>query len=301
LEQHNLSAIVETALRAYGVSVEFGSRVIAVSQSDGHVEATIETAEGVAVARGRYLIGADGGRSTVRKQLGVSFEGYSLNELFVVVTTAYDFAPHGYANACHFADPDEWATLFRVPNMLPDGSREPLWRISMPANRELDEQQARGFGHCSERLAILLPEGVRPVILHSNLYGVHQRVAGQFRIGRVLLAGDAAHVNGPTGAMGMNFGIQDAVFAAQNLGRVYAKPSDEAPLDRYDRQRRPLAEAVLQKAPVEIKARLELRDPAARRARNEAMRDLGRDTEKRLKFLLAGAMIDSVRASAAIE
>ena len=300
LEQHNLSAIIEQALLRDGVVVEFGSRVTSVWQGEEQVSLTIETERGSETAWGRYLIAADGGRSSIRKQLAVPFEGYSLSELFVVVTTAYDFAPHGYANACHFADPDEWATLFRVPNVDKDGNRQPLWRISMPANPTLNEQQARDFKQCSDRLGMLLPPGEHPTILHSNLYGVQQRVAASFRVGRVLLAGDSAHVNGPTGAMGMNFGIQDAVFAAERLAEVYANPGVDTPLDRYDRQRRPLAEAILQKAPVEIKARLELRDPAARQARNAAMRDLANDADKRLHFLLAGAMIDSVRTSAAI-
>jgi 3-(3-hydroxy-phenyl)propionate hydroxylase len=297
-EQHNLCGVIaDELLRTFGVPVHFGAKVTFVRQDDAGVEVQVETAAGAERIHGRFLIAADGGRSGLRKQLGVAFDGYSLQELFVVVTTAYDFSVHGYANACHFADPDEWATLFRVPN---EGG-EPLWRISMPATVHLDEVKARDFEVCSTRLGVLLPPGIRPVILHSNLYGVHQRVAERFRVGRVLLAGDAAHVNGPTGAMGMNFGIQDAMFLAEQLSRVYADPANTGPLDRYDRQRRTLAEAVLQKVPVEIKARLEMRDIEARKRRNDTMRELRWNDERRLKFLLANAMIDSVRASAAIE
>ncbi|WP_431282479.1 FAD-dependent oxidoreductase [Humitalea sp. 24SJ18S-53] len=296
LEQHRLCGIIQQALKTHGVEVAFNSRVTALRQDEDGVVATVDGPGGTREETGRFLIGADGGRSTIRKSLGISFEGYSLSELFVVVTTEYPFGQHGYADACHFADPDQWATLFRTPN----GGAEPFWRISMPAMSNLSEDEARNFDRCSERLAILLPEGARATVFHANLYGVHQRVAGTFRLGRVLLAGDAAHVNGPTGALGMNFGIQDAVFLAEQLARVYAEPADTTPLDRYDRQRRVLAEAILQKQPQLIKARLELRDAEARKARNAALRAMGTDTARRMAFLKESTMLDSVAQSAAL-
>lgn len=89
-------------------------------------------------------------------------------------------------------------------------------------------------------------------VTHSSLYGVDQRVAGRFRKGRVLLAGDAAHVNGPTAALGMNFGIQDAINPADQLCRVHAS-GDDSTLDGYDRQRSTLAVAILKIQPQRIK------------------------------------------------
>ncbi len=295
MEQHVLCGLMADQLRTLGVEVEFNSRIASVTQDDSGVGAAIETPGGMVPVRGRYLVAADGGRSGIRKSLDIPFEGYSLSELFVVVTTLHDFSRYGFEDACHFADPDEWATLFRVPN----ASGDPFWRVSMPVLPGVPREQAAEFEVCSDRLQVLIDPGHRVTVLHSNLYGVQQRVAGRFREGRVLLAGDAAHVNGPTGALGMNFGVQDAMFLSDQLSRVY-ETGDDAPLDRYDRQRRTLAQAILQTQPQQIKARLEMRDPEERRRRNDNMRRLGSDPERRLAFLKEQSMLNSVEQSLAI-
>ncbi|WP_108659626.1 FAD-dependent oxidoreductase [Acuticoccus kandeliae] len=295
LEQHVLCALIADRLAALGMPVEFQSRVTGLSQDENGVSITVETPEGTTEARGRFLVAADGGKSTVRKALAIPFEGYSLNELFVVVTTEHDFRRYGYEDACHFADPDEWATLFRVPN----GGGDPFWRISMPVLPGVSREEAPDFEVCSNRLKMLVGPDDRVEVFHSNLYGVQQRVAQRFRDGRALLAGDAAHVNGPTGALGMNFGIQDAVFLADQLAAVFESGSD-APLDRYDRMRRTLAEAILQVQPKRIKARLELRDPEERRRRNADLRRLAEDDARRIAFLKEQSMLNSVEESLAI-
>ncbi|MBY6092859.1 FAD-dependent oxidoreductase [Maritimibacter alkaliphilus] len=295
LEQHVLCGLILKRLQALGAEVRFETRVTGVSQDDNRVQVEVETPTGSETLTGAYLVAADGGRSTIRKALDIPFEGYSLSELFVVVTTLHDFSRYGYEDACHFADPDEWATLFRVPN----GKDRPFWRISMPVLPGIPREEAARFDVCADRLRILLDEGDSVEILHSNLYGVHQRVAARFREGRILLAGDAAHVNGPTGALGMNFGIQDAIFLADQLARVYETGADAA-LDRYDRQRRTLAEAILQTQPQRIKQRLETREPEERRRRNEALRQMGADPARRLEFLKEQCMLNSVQEALAI-
>lgn len=295
LEQHVLCGLIEAQLAQFGVEVEFNSRVTTVRQDEAGVVVDVDTEGGPNRARGGWLVAADGGRSTIRKALGIPFEGYSLSELFVVATTAHDFGRYGYEDACHFADPDEWATLFRVPN----AGGEPFWRISMPVLPGLSREEAVRFETCAARLKVLIAPGCHVPVLHANLYGVQQRVAGRFRDGRVVLAGDAAHVNGPTGALGMNFGIQDAMLLATQLSRAYAT-SDDEPLDQYDRRRRTLALAILQTQPQRIKARLETRDPEERRRRNDEMRRLGADRARRLAFLKEQSMIDSVERSLAI-
>ena len=109
--------------------VRFSARVEAVEQFNDHVEAVIETAQGRETVAGRFLIGADGGRSTVRKALGIEFEGYTFPERFLVLTTPVDFVAEigaGFRN--YFSDPDEWANLFKVAGE--DGSG--LWRVVFP-------------------------------------------------------------------------------------------------------------------------------------------------------------------------
>ena len=104
-------------------------------------------------------------------------------------------------------------------------------------------------------------------IIHRNLYVTHQRVAETFRKGRVLLAGDAAHVNNPIGGMGLNGGIQDAVNLSDKIVRIMRDGAAERLLDLYNLQRRTLAIEFVQEQSIANKKRLEARDPAVR-ARN---------------------------------
>src|SRR5205814_10413005 len=102
-------------------------------------------------------------------------------------------------------------------------------------------------------------------IVHRNLYVTHQRVAATFRQGRVLLAGDAAHVNNPIGGMGLNGGIQDAVNLCEKLERILRGDEPERLLDLYDLQRRTVAIEFVQEQSIANKNRLEERDPVVRR------------------------------------
>jgi 3-(3-hydroxy-phenyl)propionate hydroxylase len=136
-------------------------------------------------------------------------------------------------------------------------------------------------------------------VVHTNLYAVHQRVATRFRRGRVLLAGDAAHVNNPLGGMGMNFGVHDAILAAQRIAAVLDGGADDL-LDRYDRQRRHVAEAFLQAMTIANKKNLEEKDPVARSARLAELRATAADPAKARAHLLKTSMIEGVRAAAAV-
>jgi 3-(3-hydroxy-phenyl)propionate hydroxylase len=133
-----------------------------------------------------------------------------------------------------------------------------------------------------------------------NLYAVHQRVASTYRKGRVLLAGDAAHVNNPLGGMGLNFGIHDAHSLAQCLAEVFERGNDEA-LDRYDRQRRTVAERYLQSQTIANKQMLEETDPERRALRQAEMRAIAADPERARQYLLRTSMIEGLRAAATID
>ena len=159
------------------------------------------------------MIGCDGGRSQVRKSMNVDFSGFTYEERFLILSTRYDFAPHGYALTNYIADPDEWCALFKVPGHDERG----MWRVVFPVDalspvEEIFEEAAvqrriQGFHR---------KDGVYDVV-HRNLYSVHQRVASCYRDGRLLIAGDAAHINNPLGGMGMNFGFHDAFNLADKL------------------------------------------------------------------------------------
>jgi 3-(3-hydroxy-phenyl)propionate hydroxylase len=129
---------------------------------------------------------------------------------------------------------------------------------------------------------------------------VHQRVAATFRAGRVILAGDAAHLNSPIGAMGMNSGIHDAVNLAGNMLRVLNGEEGEGALDRYVRQRRYVAVEHVQTATIANKRNMEQRDPQTRQKYREEMQRTAEDPVLAKKFLMRTSLIESVRAAAKI-
>ena len=117
------------------------------------------------------------------------------------------------------------------------------------------------------RLQNLAPHQERYAIQLRTLYGVNQRVAETYRLGRILLAGDSAHVNNPLGGMGMNGGIHDGVNLAEKLVRMYEGGETQELLNLYDRQRRPIAIEYVQAQTMRNKKNLEETDPNVRRQR----------------------------------
>jgi 3-(3-hydroxy-phenyl)propionate hydroxylase len=136
-------------------------------------------------------------------------------------------------------------------------------------------------------------------IVHRNLYVTHQRVAAKFRAGRVLLAGDAAHVNNPIGGMGLNGGIQDAFNLCEKLARVL-DGEDERLLDLYDLQRRTVSLEFVQAQSIANKQLLEARDPQVRTRNLAALRETAADPHKAREYLLRSSMIAMQRRAESI-
>lgn len=293
-EQHKLvSALAELLASKPNCQIHYAATVEAVTQDETGVAVT--TAGGRS-CRGDYLIGADGGRSVVRKSQDIDFKGFTYQERFLVITTDTDFERQGYAYSCYVSDPQEWCALFKVPGSAPPG----VWRVVFPTPPEASAEELLDHEHAQRKLQGFIPTEHPYRILHTNLYTVHQRVAESYRRGRVLLAGDAAHVNNPLGGMGMNFGIHDAVSLTQKLGAVLHGASDEL-LSLYDRQRRHVANAFLQAMTIQNKRVLEEKDPVKRRERMEEMRETARDIEKARSFLMRTAMFEGLRAAEQIQ
>jgi 3-(3-hydroxy-phenyl)propionate hydroxylase len=241
-----------------------------------------------------YLVGCDGGRSFVRKGLGVEFEGFTHPERFVVLTTPFDFeAEKGFCYRNYFSDPDEWANLFKVAG---DDLRG-LWRVVFPTGINETDEQALSDAAVQHRLQKFFPLGRPYEVAHRNIYNVHQRVAASFRRGRVMLAGDAAHVNNPIGGLGMNFGIHDAVSLAASIDAVL-KGETEAGLDAYDRVRRPLNVEFVQSQTIQNKKRLEEKDPAIREKNFADLAATAADPIRHRAFLMRTSLLESVRSSA---
>lgn len=279
------------------VEVLYGHEVVDVSQRDGTVTVEVRGPDGTATHIGSWLIGADGGRSIVRKQSGISFEGFTWPERFIVLTTPYDFEKNrGYCPRSYFADPEAWCNCFKVSADGPPG----LWRTVFPVNSAQTEDEILSDLAVAALLQKFFPAPKPYDVVHRNLYVTHQRVAETFRKGRVLLAGDAAHVNNPIGGMGLNGGIQDAVNLADKLARVLLNRESDRLLDLYDRQRRAVAVEFVQEQSIANKKRLEARDPEARKKNLDELRAIAADPKRARQFLLRTAMIESQRRAAAI-
>ena len=297
-EQFKLAKIFLAKLqREASATVLFDHDVTGVSHTADGVTVTANTPDGKKTFEAEWLIGADGGRSVVRKSAGIGFEGFTWPERFLVLSTPFDFqAERGMSFRNYIADPEEWCNCFKVAADGPPG----LWRLVFPADPEADEDALLADQFVQAQMQKFFKRGSDYDIVHRNLYNVHQRVAATFRLGRVLLAGDAAHVNNSIGGMGLNGGIQDAVNLTDKLAAVIADGEDECLMDLYDKQRRTFAVEFVQEQTIANKKRLEATDPEARTTNMQNLRDMASDPAKARNFLLGASMIAAMRRNAEV-
>lgn len=297
-EQFKTAQLILDRLRGLpNIEILFDHEVTDVEQTDRDVSISVRGPAGIQRHTGAYLIGADGGRSVVRKQCGIAFEGFTWEERFIVLTTPFDFeASRGYCHRSYFADPEEWCNCFKVSAKGPPG----LWRTVYPAHPGASDDELMNDAAVQARLQKFFPHAQEYEIVHRNLYTTHQRIAKSFRAERVLLAGDAAHLNNPIGGMGLNGGLQDAGNLGEKLAQVMLDGGSEHLLDLYDLQRRTIASEFVQQQSIANKKRLEERDPARRKSTLDELGETAADPERALKFLLGASMIASQRRAAAL-
>ena len=295
-EQHKLVKLATERLRALpNAEIHVASQVCAIDLKEDGVALTVESGGKTREMSGSYLIGTDGGRSTVRKALGIDFEGYTFPERFLVLTTPFDFATErGCGFRSYFSDPDEWANLFKVSG---DDGRG-LWRVVFPTRPGESDEDVLSDTAVQRRLQRFFPKAGDYPVVHRNIYNVHQRVAARFSQGRAFLAGDAAHVNNPIGGLGLNCGIHDAVELAGLLVPVLRSAADPETLALYDQRRRPINIEYVQQQTIANKKRLEEKDADRRAANFEALRATANDPVAHRAFLMRSSLLQSVRRSA---
>lgn len=231
--------LTEHAAQA-GAEIMRGSEVARLTQDDDAV--TVELVDGRQL-QARYLIGCDGGRSTVRRQLGVGFAGEAsrINWLLGEVDVA--------------ASPAELAAVAaRVPITRlafgPAPCHPEVYRFVLRVDQEMGDRATSAgpptMEHFTQRLRELAGTDLG---VHSprwlTRFGDATRLADHYRVGRVLLAGDAAHIHPPIGGQGLGLGIQDAVNLGWKLAAEIAGWAPPALLDSYESERRPVAADVL--------------------------------------------------------
>ena len=291
-EQFKLNRLLyEKLITLPGTEVLFSSEVTGVEEDATSVTAVAGQGDGTRRFAGRYLVGADGARSNVRKALDIPFDGFTWPERFLVVSTPFRFEQRfgGLAPVSYFADPDEWFFLLRIPG---------LWRVMFPTRPEESDDAVLSDASVERRLqGVVHTEGPYPVE-HRTLYPVHQRVAARYRKGRSFLAGDAAHINNPLGGMGLNGGIHDGYNLAERLVRVWHGTARDEELDGYERQRRPIALEYANVHSTRNKLNLEARDPERQEQFRRTMRETAADPKKAYDYLLQVSMIASLRQAA---
>lgn len=289
-EQSKLTPILLDELTMLGVPAHFGHRVVGAT-TDG-VTGTVTTDAG-GTFTADWVLGADGANSQVRQTAGFTFEGMTYPERFLVASTTEDLEAilPGVSAVNYVFDPTEWLVLLRTPEH---------WRILFPTDPETPDEVENDRARVQERLRGVADLGRDWDVLHTTLYRVHQRVADTFRKGRLLLMGDAAHINNPLGGMGMNGGIHDAHNLAGKLIEILRDGADPAArLAHYDRQRRELAVRFVQEHTINNKKLMESTDPDVQAKRQKMLMETAADPARAKAFVLERAMINCVRDSLA--
>jgi 2-polyprenyl-6-methoxyphenol hydroxylase-like FAD-dependent oxidoreductase len=213
LEQAQLTPIILERLRRHAhARVLFDAELQEVAQHGSRVVARVRHGAGSETLDGAYLIAADGSRSDVRRVLGIPFDGedYPDKILRVMTNDDLDALLPGIAPVTY---------LFNGPRSVSFLRMADCWRIILRVPKDVDDDTALDPGWILARLREVIPSCERlPAILMKDIYGVSKRVAGRYRDGRIVLAGDSAHVTNTRGGMNMNCGIHDAFAMALAIG-----------------------------------------------------------------------------------
>ncbi len=266
--QHVVARVAMERALALGVRVHFAHRLTDLTQSAGRVRAEVATPSGSRSLDASWLIGADGARSTVRRLMGVEFEGHTWPNRFVATNIYCDMAACGYQPSNFICDPLFGGVVAQI-----DG--EGLWRLTY---HESGEHPVESFRErLPAKFAGFIPAGVPYRIHAATPYVIHQRCAERLRVGRVLLAGDAAHATNPCGGLGLTTGLWTGVILADVLGELIAGRAREEILDRYSAERRRVFWEVSSPGASENKRMMEEGDRAQRLLDIEGVKRMASD------------------------
>lgn len=213
-------------------SLRLQHRLDRFDQHDDHVELHLTGPDGPVSFQASHLLACDGGRSTVRGQLGVPVEGHTLEQRYMLVDLECDLDvanPRDYPYLAYFGDPEEWMILVRQPH---------CWRFLFPLapeQAEPDEEELRAKAHR------FIGEVDAMTVIATNVYTVHHRIAQSWSKGKVFLLGDAAHLVTPMWALGLNTGVLDASNLAWRLAWVRRGWGEESLLQGYELEQAPVA------------------------------------------------------------
>ncbi|KAJ9604232.1 hypothetical protein H2200_011066 [Cladophialophora chaetospira] len=279
--QYELSKILKSNVgKCRSAKILFNHKLAEIEDTARAVIATVETPDGKKQLSAKYLAGCDGGRSTVRKLVNLSYDGFTLPQWLVACNVRYPFKGHGFARSQFIVHPEHFCLIAKI-------DRTGLWRVSYNEKEHLTREEVLANVH--HKFEAIFP-GPKPLnkdaykIEMLSPYRIHQRSAPSYRKGRVLLAGDAAHACSPFGGMGLTTGICDAAGLADSLIGVLRKGCDDSLLDKYADIRRQKYQDVTHK--VSYNNTCVLRDtPPEKASEAEFFKMLNSSPEARRKML----------------
>ncbi len=292
-EQFRLCRILADALAgAPFADIVLGARVETVTQTDDMVRVrAVKDGEELSIT-GRFLIGADGARSMVREQVSLTLEGLTYPETTILAITDFPFEEHlpGLSNVNYVWRNGGTFSLLRLKE---------FWRCSLYPSEGESIEDALQPESIQRKLNAIVPRNEPYNVFEIRPYRVHMRIVSDYRRGRVVLAGDAAHVNSPSGGMGMNGGIHDVFNLTAKLKEVLAGAPIEL-LDLYTRQRRPVAEEEILQQADRNRRRMQERDPEKRRLILDGLKAVTSDPVKAKAYIMRSSMIEGLRRAEAI-
>ena len=283
--QSTVTRIILQHLEATGFGkVLFNHEFSRFSETENGIEAVAETLAGEAKFNCKYLVGCDGAVSKVRENLGLGFEGKTYEDRFLLVSSDINLSGlfQNMGAVAYIFDPEEWVIVMTLPDTV-----RLVFRLKPFENAD----EAKQIENVRKRIAKFLETEIEYDIKAVSTYHVHQRVTEKFRVRNVILAGDAAHINNPTGGMGMNSGIHDSQMLAKNLLRVLNGESDIL-LDEYAKIRKETAVKMVQAITDKNYKNLSASDEKQRLERNQELREAAEDTKIAREYLLKTAMLE---------
>jgi 3-(3-hydroxy-phenyl)propionate hydroxylase len=287
-EQWKLTGLVCRRLAEMpNAEVRFSRRVLSYDQVGGGVTVHMEAPQAIEHVTARYLIGCDGANSIIRKWMGVAFDGFTYEEKFLCLSTVQPVERilGDICNVNYMADPEEWLVLLRAPT---------AWRVLVPAAEATPDDELLSDQRKDQVFARLLGTNETIATTHRTIYRVHQRVARTYRDRRVILAGDAAHLNNPLGGFGMNAALHDVRNLCGKLLAIFQGDGDDSLLDLYERQRRTVMQEFIQAQSIRNKQAIEMSAGEQMDSNERNLQAIAKDPIRRRDYLLRQSMYTAI-------
>ena len=297
-EQSKICMIMDRKLRASPLAeVRYGTEFLSLTEHSDGIAIDVKTNQGQEKIFGQFLIAADGGNSPVREYLGLAFEGSTYPEKTVLVTTPFPFHEHidGLSSVSYCWEEKGNFSLLQLPNQ---------WRASLYFPENMSTDAVLADQHIQKQLHNICPINGSFTILDKRVYRVHQRIVSRYDHGRIALAGDAAHINSPSGGMGMNGGLHDAHNLTEKLNEILSRKNNrnyDDLLDLYSRQRKPIAEQQIIKQADENRKRMTEKNRRKRQQSLDELRAITKDPIKCKNFLMKSSMFEGLRQASEIK